>query len=112
MIPPPNKGCYMSEAATNEKIYEARSERLTLGGYKAEKKGLGFLEPDVSIQFENHVYRTSDKKVQAFIELTERFKMGSIKLIDDGRYNKLMGDLAANRMHLREETARRSGMQK
>lgn len=102
----------MSESANNEKIYEARSERLTLGGFKPEKRGLGFIDPDVSIQFENHIFRTADKKAQAFVELTGRFKLGSIKLIDEKRYNALMADLAARRTRLREEAARRSGMQK
>lgn len=91
------------------KYYYAKSERLTFGGYKPERRLEGYIYPDESIQFENHVYITDDPAKQVFIEATDRFKFNDVKLISFEEYNRVMKELASRRTRMIEQDARTAG---
>jgi hypothetical protein len=94
-----------------KKIYFSKSEGLTFGGYKPEKRGEGFIQPDESIQFVNHVFITEDVDKQRFIESTDTFKLKNVKIITEPEYNGLMKDLAARRQMARDSAMQRAGRQ-
>lgn len=92
------------------RYYYAKSERLMLGGFKPEKRGLGYIESDRPIQFENHLYITADEDEQVFIEGCQRFSIGDISLTDLEGHNQTMQQLADRRNRMKEEAARTAGI--
>lgn len=92
------------------KYYYAKSERLMLGGFIPEKRSLGYMESDRSIQFENHLYVTANEDEQHFIEGCQRFSIGDISLTDENGYILTMQRLADRRNRMKEEAARVSGI--
>jgi hypothetical protein len=96
--------------ANGTKYYYAKSERLMLGGCIPEKRGIGYVESDRPIQFENHLYITADEHEQRFIESCDRFSIGDISLTDQEGHNRTMQELADRRNRMKEDAARMSGI--
>ena len=93
------------------KYYYSDSERLTFGGFKPERRREGYVEPDESIQFDNHIYITADKAKQDFIESTQIFGLGRVKIVTFEDYHKHMEAIASRRQQVRMEAMARSGRQ-
>ena len=81
-----------------------------LGGFIPEKRSLGYMESDRSIQFENHLCVTANEDEQHFIEGCDRFAIGDISLTDENGYILTMQRLADRRNRMKEEAARVSGI--
>ena len=94
-----------------QKFYYSESERLMFGGYKPEERGLGFIKPDTSLQFDNHFLITSNPDEQKFIEATEAFKLGRVQLQTEVQYQAHMKVIAERRQQVRMEAMQRAGRQ-
>lgn len=94
-----------------QKFYYSESERLTLGGFKPEERGQGFIKPDVSLQFDNHFLITSDEDEQKFIEATKAFTLGRIRIKTSLEYQAHMKNVAERRLQAKTETMQRAGRQ-
>ncbi len=92
------------------KYYFSISKGLTLGGYKPEERGLGYMKSDEAIKFDNHFYFTDDPDKQMWIEKTDRFANKEITVKTEKQYHEKMEQLAQRRRLAQEESARKSGI--